>query len=219
MVVEIGWAAVCWAIWRSLIGTLTIFLVLVRVSIPQRTAFVPVLVSCSCSNQAFTETKLNLRWQVEFEFWLQLACALFRLILLSPKCLYLPPHPPDGEAAVVISLLSQRHSGKRRQSRTSSAFSCGGRQGAELPEELLPVCASVGCCSMGMLLQQILLGGKRRKVHEKRQQSKLWEGSQFGHFTGPVCSCLSEGELLGRTSWDGQAAWSVETARERGPGG
>lgn len=108
-----------------------------------------VLVSCFCSNQVLTETKLNLSWQVEFEFRLQLACALFRLILFSPKCSYLPPHPPDREAAVVISLLSERHSGKRRQSRTSSAFFSGGRQGAELPEELLPRCC---LCIGGMLL-------------------------------------------------------------------
>lgn len=124
-----------------------------------------VLVLCFCSNEAFTETKLNLSWQVEFEFRLQLACALFRLILFSPTCLYLPPHPPDREAAVVTSLLSQRHSGKRRQSRTSSAFSSGGRQGAELPEELVPSCC---LCIRGVLLHgdahvACLAGGKEEE--------------------------------------------------------
>lgn len=58
---------------------------------------------------------------------------------------------------------------------------------------LAAACALVGCCcSMGMLMWQVMLEGKRQKVPEKRQQSKHCEDSQFVYFTGPLHSCLRE---------------------------
>lgn len=110
-----------------------------------------VLFSCFCLNQALTETKRNLSWQVGFEFQLRLVCALFGFILLSPKCSYLPPRPPDREAAVELSFLCFREGpvgrGDKAEHLLPSPLTAGGELSSRRSLCLAAACELVGCRS------------------------------------------------------------------------
>lgn len=122
-----------------------------------------VMFLCFCLNQAFTETKRNLSWQVGFEFQLHLVCALFRLILLSPKCSYLPPRPPDREAAVELSFLCFHEGpvgrGDKAEHHLPSPLTAGGELSSRRSLCLATACELVGSRS-GDALMVGVAGGK-----------------------------------------------------------
>lgn len=77
--------------------------------------------------------------------------------------------------------------------------------------------AVVGCCS-GDALEAGVAGGEEKGLRRGDRKSGSCGGFWFRSFTSPLCTCPSEGETLGRTSWGSQVSRSVEAAQERGPG-
>lgn len=103
------------------------------------------------------------------------------------------PIPQTGRQLLSCHLSAfGRPGGKRRQSRTSSAFSSGCKWGAELPEE--PV---LGCCLRhgGMLLWGCstagVAGGKEKGLRRGESKPGSCGGFWFRYFTGPLCTCPS----------------------------